>query len=171
MHQASRIFSKWSAYFLLALLSALLQLMIFPRLPGSIPQTALVAAILIGMFNGVPGGVIMGCVIGLLCDAMIPRVEAYHTLMMMAAGGGAGFLCTKYMNKNLWTALLQTASATTVFGFFFFLFFILPVGRGDWISLYHITLPQIIITTLSVPPLYLLFRGVHRWFGEERSTE
>lgn len=163
-----RTIAKWIGFSALSLLAVIMQIMVFPRLSAvPNPLVSVAAVISLAVFAGVPGGAAVGFICGLLCDAMLPTVEAYFALTMMATGALTGFLCGKYMQRSFWSALVLCSVCAAVIEFFFFFMFYFITGRAGWSALYQVALPEVLASILCVPLLYPLFRGIARSFSED----
>ncbi|MDR0324648.1 MAG: rod shape-determining protein MreD [Oscillospiraceae bacterium] len=166
MMQTRVAVARWIAFSVLLLLSVTLQTMVFPRISAvPNPMVSVVAAVSLAMFSGVWGGMAAGAVSGMLCDALLPHIEAYYTLTTMAAGALTGFLCGKIMQRNFWSALLLCTASVCVIEMFYVLFFHVATGRAPWSAMGFVGVPEILASIVCIPVIYPAFRGVAKIFA------
>ncbi|MCL1806746.1 MAG: rod shape-determining protein MreD [Oscillospiraceae bacterium] len=168
MMQARMAIARWIGFSVLLLLAVILQIMVFPRiyaLPNPLVSVAAVGSL--AVFTGVRGGAAAGFVCGLLCDALLPGVEAYFTFTMMAAGALTGLLCGKVLQRSFWPALALCAASVTLIEFFYILFFQIAARGVPFSAVISVGLPEVLASVCCLPLAYPAFRGVSRVFAEE----
>jgi rod shape-determining protein MreD len=168
MLQARTAIARSVGTCVLLLLAITLQIMVFPRI-GALPNPmiCIAAVVCTAVFAGHWSGGAAGAVCGMLCDALLPGVEAYFTVTLMAAGAVTGILCAKYLQKNFVSSFVLSAVFICAIGFFFILLFQIAPGRAPWSALWTVGLPETLAGIAATPLVYPVFRGLNRVFPKE----
>jgi len=168
MLQTRNTITRWTGFYAIILLAVTLQIMVFPRLDAlPNPLVAVAAAVSLAVFAGTAGGAVSGFFCGLLCDALLPHTEAFFTLSTMGAGALTAFLCGRFLQRNIFSALVMSAVLVTGIQLVYILFFQVAPGRAPVSALFTVGFPSILATVLCVPLVYPHFRLAARGFSED----
>lgn len=131
---------KWTAYGLLLLGAALLQMAprALPAIYGARPLLLIPIVVSIAMFEGPVGGAAAGIAGGLLWDLYADRLFGFNALLLMIICCAAGLLVRLLIRNNLLSALLLFTGA------------LLIQGLLDWLCTY--------VLWMEEDPLYVLVR-------------
>ncbi len=154
---------RWTAYGLLLLLAALLQMTprLLPAVCGARPLLLVPLVVCIALFTGPMGGAAAGVAAGLLWDVFSERLFGFNALLLLVAGCACGLLVRLLLRNNLWTALLLCAGAGLfqVLCDWFFNYALLAYER-PFTVLAISYLPNLLYTLILSPLLYAMTYGV-----------
>ncbi|MDR0671056.1 MAG: rod shape-determining protein MreD [Oscillospiraceae bacterium] len=164
---------KWIVYSLVFLAFLLLQTGVLARVRvwGVSPNILPTVVAVVAMSEGRTAGAVYGFFIGLWCDAVIPPVPAVHAVLFLLLGAGIGHVTEKLFRKNFLTGFLCSLVALAAFDVVFFVVLYLIPGRAALHNLVLVAAPEIALTALCVPAVYVSLRAVARRFGNELTGE
>ena len=172
MNQNYRIIFKWLIYGLIYTFFAVLQTNVAPYvalfgvMPNLLPMAASMVAVLEG---GVPGA-LFGLFAGIYCDAIVPKVDAIHTIYLFISGLLIGQLVAAMFKKTLVTAALCAIVSLAVLDFLIILLFYLIPRRAGLSSLLQVALPEIAYSALLSPLVYVPIRWVNKHWNKEEEA-
>lgn len=154
---------KWLLYALALLPILVLNVYLLPWFPvfGIIPTLLPVAAVTVAVLEGPAGGAGFGLFVGILSDALIPGLPGAMTLGITLLGIAAGTAARYGVRQNLTGCLICSFAALTVIALFRVAAFLLA-GRAPLLSLLAVALPEIVLSLLFTPLVYVIFRWVYR---------
>jgi rod shape-determining protein mreD len=157
LRRISGRYLKWTAYGLLLLGTAILQMAprVFPPVFGARPLLLVPVIISIAMFEGPIGGAAAGIAGGLLWDLYADRLFGFNALFLMAIGCACGLLVRLLIRNNLLSALLLFAGGLLVQGLMDWFFnYVLLLKDNPLFVLVRLTLPDMGYTLVVSPALY-----------------
>jgi rod shape-determining protein MreD len=157
-----RTIKKWALYAGLGILMMLIQEHLLARLDisGIHPMVGGVLTAAVAMFEGGIGGASFGLFVGVLQDSSVIGAEGYYSLLYLACGMTAGFICEYMFRKNIFTALMWSFFITAVTTLIYFLLFFLITGRSGISALWRTALPEIVYSSLMLPFVYFPVRYI-----------
>lgn len=157
MRRISGRYLKWTAYGLLLLGAAILQMAprVFPSIFGARPLLLVPVIISIAMFEGPIGGAAAGIAGGLLWDLYADRLFGFSALFLMAIGCACGLLVRLLIRNNLLSAMLLFAGGLLVQGLTDWFFnYVLLMKDDPLFVLVRLMLPDMGYTLVVSPALY-----------------
>lgn len=157
LRRLSGRYLKWTAYGLLLLGAALLQMAprAFPEIYGARPLLLLPVAVSIAMFEGPVGGAAAGIAAGLLWDLYAGRLFGFNALILLAICCAAGLLVRLLIRNNLLSALLLFTGALLIQGLLdWFFTYVLWMEEDPLYVLTRLMLPDMAYTLVVSPLLY-----------------
>lgn len=155
---------KWLVYTLALLPILVAALYVLPWIPifGMIPMLLPVAALTVAVLEGPLAGAGFGLALGVLSDALIPgALPGAMTIALCLLGLGAGAAARYGVRQNLVGCMLCSLVGLVVIDFFRVIGYLF-MGRGNLSALLAVALPEIFLSLLFAPLIYLIFRWVHR---------
>ncbi len=158
------ILFKWLFYALIIWFFATLQISVLTAIkpfgvhPFIMPGLVAVFA----LFEGKIAGGTVGLLAGLFCDAFYSQTEGYFAIALMVLGILTGVLSVYIFDKNLISAFIWSIGTYLLVDFFYFIFFVLFPQRGGWGALVSTGFPEIGISMLLLPIVYLPIKLVSR---------
>ena len=159
------LFQKWLTYSLLLLPILFLERLVFPHIPlfPVLPVLLPFAAVMIGMLEGTEAGVSFGLFVGLLCD-----ICYYHGASLVffvpLLGLYAGILSRHGLHQSLWGALFCFATSLMLIDITRILPLLLS-GKASLAALLRVAGPELLLSLLFSPLVYVLYRLAYRKVG------
>lgn len=148
---------KWTAYGLLLLGAALLQMAphVFPEIGGARPCLLLPVVVSIAMFEGPIGGAAAGVAAGLLWDLYAARLFGFNALILLVIGCVCGLLVRLLIRNNVLSATLLILGALLVQGLLdWFCYYVIWMREEPLFVLWRFVLPNMAYTLVLAPALY-----------------
>jgi len=122
---------------------------------GIVPQVALVVVVAIAILDGRVWGTVFGAVTGLILDVAIGGHIGLNAILFMWIGFFTGLIYKEYFNNKYKVAMLFCVVADVIYSFIFYFLNIVILGSGDLgVALWHVILPEIIMTTIFCLPVF-----------------
>ena len=131
------------------------------KIVNAAPMLLVPLTVAIGFFYGEWTGFTAGMVMGIFADAVAADTVCFNMLVLTAIGLVSGILVNRYINKNIFSALLLSLAAALLYFTFHWLIFFVAVGFAGKIHyfIYH-SIPSAVYTAMFILPAYLPARYV-----------
>lgn len=147
---------KNTYYILLFFIITLLQTSVLPKLFSIAPLWLHMLVVIISMREGEKFGFFYGLAAGIICDSVMYPAEVYFTLALAGAGFVIGYFVERTLDKNFFVALTGAAVLIITSEVLYFLFFYYFPGRAGFSALMNIIAPELGLSVLTFPVIYLL---------------
>lgn len=118
--------------------------------------------VIIAMFEKELAGILYGALAGCLWDVSTATADGMKALFLALTGCICGLLIRYIMRNNLLSAIVLCAAANLVHNLLHWLIYVVPNADGMFSALLRFYIPQILLSTLTVIPLYLLLRALEK---------
>ncbi|MBQ6816506.1 MAG: hypothetical protein IJP26_04675 [Clostridia bacterium] len=125
------------------------------KIGNSAPMPLIAGVVAVAFFYGEWLGFTAGLITGIFADAVAANTVCFNMVTLMLIGVAVGLLVNKYLNKNIYSALLLAAVSAMAYFFVHWLIFNAASG-GNVIThflLYYF--PSAIYSALFIFPAYL----------------
>ncbi len=120
------------------------------------PQLLVSAVVAVAFFYGEWTGFIVGMVAGVFADAVAAGTVCFNMITLMLIGLTVGLLINRYLNKNIFSAIILCASASLIYFFAHWLvFFVFNSFQGAWQYFLCYSLPSAVYSTVFIFLTYL----------------
>ena len=155
----SNTFARHTAVYILlfAVFYLLTYTELFPLTIGNAtPQLLISATVAVGFFYGEWAGFTAGMIAGIFADAVAADTVCFNMIVLMLIGLSVGLAVNHYVNKNIFSALLLSFAASTVYFVLHWLVFFVATGFIGKLQffLYH-SLPSLVYSSLFILIAYL----------------
>lgn len=120
------------------------------------PQLLVPITVAVGFFYGEWAGFSAGMIAGIFADAVSADTVCFNMIALMLIGLASGLMVNHYINRNIFSALMLSVSASAVYFIFHWLIFFVAAGFTGKLQffLYH-SLPSIVYSSLFILIAYL----------------
>ena len=120
------------------------------------------AVVYSAMYMGEIGGTVLGLIMGVFLDCVMWRAVCFNALFLMAVGFVCSLFARHLMNRNIWSALVLSASATGGYFLCKWLVFTAFTTPGAGAIFWQYLVPSFFYTVVISLPLYFLFSAILR---------
>lgn len=145
----------YGAIFLIFYLITYTDLLVL-NIGNAAPQLLISAVVSIGIFYGEWTGFTVGMVAGVFADAVAANTVCFNMLTFMLIGLITGLLINRYLNLNIFSALILSLASSLFYHIsYWFIFFVIKGvdSSGQYFLLY--CLPSIIYSAVFILITYL----------------
>ncbi len=145
----------YGAIFLLFYLITYTDLLVI-NIGNAAPQLLISAVVAIGIFYGEWTGFTIGMITGIFADAVAANTVCFNMITFMLIGLITGLLINRYLNLNIFSAMILSLCASFLYHFaYWFIFFVISkVESSGQYFLLH-SLPSIVYSALFIFITYL----------------
>lgn len=120
------------------------------------PQLLVSAVVAVAFFYGEWTGFIVGMVAGIFADAVAASTVCFNMITLMLIGLTVGLLINRYLNQNIFSAIILCAAANLIYFFAYWLiFFVFKSYQGSWQYFLYYSLPSAVYSTVFIFLTYL----------------
>ncbi len=136
---------------------------------GNIAPFLLLSALMaLCMFFNEWYGFIFGIVCGILKDCSAVGTGCFNTIALMLIGAVAGFVASRFLNKNFKAAAMLTFVAAILYFALHFTASVLFSAEVNKLGYFlTISLPSAVYSTLFIIPFYFLFKFLYKRLSAE----
>ena len=160
---------KWILYITILFITAVAESTVLAgvRLLGGAPRLLPFAVGVIAMFEGINGGAGAGLAAGIFADAMSTSGEGFYTVIYVICGIVVSVLNAFTYRKTFFVSLLFWLASAFICAVFYYVFFVLIMGKGGFGAIFPILGGEVCATVLFTPIVYLLLYAVKCRFAVE----
>ncbi len=145
----------YGAIFILFYLITYTDLLVI-NIGNAAPQLLISAVVAVGIFYGEWTGFTVGMITGIFADAVAANTVCFNMITFMLIGLITGLLINRYLNLNIFSAMILSLAASFLYHLsFWIIFFVIGGVESAWQYFLFYQLPSIIYSAVFIFITYL----------------